>query len=71
MTLPDLGLPLRHACSQSGKKKWQCLFQTVFHCIYNLFHKKFFPFSCFQIRISLCAVVAVKIIYQCKREAVA
>ena len=65
---PDLGLPLRHACSQSGKKKWQCLFQTVFHCIYNLFHKKFFPFSCFQIRISLCAVVAVKISYQCKRD---
>ena len=29
---------------------------------------KFFPFSCFQIRISLCAVVAVKIIYQCKRD---
>ena len=27
--------------------------QAVFHCIYNLFHKKFFPFSCFQIRISL------------------
>ena len=26
---------LRYACSQSGKKKWQCLFQTVFHCIYN------------------------------------
>ena len=38
MTLPDLGLPLRHAYSQSGKKKWHFLFQTVFHCIYNLFH---------------------------------
>ena len=32
-----MGLPLRHAYSQSGKKKWQFLFQTVFHCIYNLF----------------------------------
>ena len=64
----DLGLPLRHASSQSGKKKWQCLFQAVFHCIYNLLDKKFFPFSCFQIEISLSAVVAVKIIHQCNGD---
>ena len=48
---PDLGLPLRHACSQSGKKKWQRLFQAVFHCIYSndfcvfeFSHKKYLRF---------------------------
>ena len=56
-------------CLQSVWKEKVAM--TVSDCIplhLQSVSQKFFPFSCFQIRISLCAVVAVKIIYQCKRD---